>query len=153
MGKRNQGAGCPRRQKIVGLEDRRGAFRRSIIHVAGSRVSPGAGTRIWQREVLLTLTRCSFSAMSSRVPVNSASTDDSQSHTFGSDFSPGLHLFLAATVRAERHPATVGRAWSVVSDTPRSCVPSASHSALSDSVLSFLFLVVLGLCCGVVGFL
>ena len=57
MGKRDQGAGCPRRREIVGLEDRRGAFRRSIIHVAGRRVSPGPGTRIQQHEVLLTLTR------------------------------------------------------------------------------------------------
>ena len=57
MGKRNQGAGCPRRRETVGLEDRRGAFRRSIIHVVGSRVSLGPGTRIQQREVLLTLTR------------------------------------------------------------------------------------------------
>lgn len=49
--------------------------------------------------------------MSSRVPVNSVSTNDFQFYTFGSDFSPGLHLFLVVIMTAERQPGIGGRAY------------------------------------------
>ena len=61
--------------------------------------------------------KSSFSAVSSCVPVNSASTNDFQFYTFGPDFSPGLHWLLVVIMTAERQPGTVGRAWSVISDS------------------------------------
>lgn len=48
--------------------------------------------------------------------MNSAATDNFQFYTFGSDFSPSLHLSLLVITAAERQQRRVERAPSLVSD-------------------------------------
>lgn len=115
MWDRKQGVWCPGSLWGQGKQEKRYFQGEKHPALVGSRVSQGPRDEDLATWSLLDICTSSFSAMSLRISMNSASTDDFLFHTIGSDFSPGLHLSLFMIIIAERQQSIEERAWSVVS--------------------------------------